>query len=123
MALTTVDIAGEKGYSKLPPLEEAVAAHLCPLSALGLKAHAAHPSKPCRTTSALANRAYAAAGQAGSALHTMAVLQVFQAKLLSDMDESGQQQEALKDLRIATDLTLRAMKATPQAIGKAPPMV
>ncbi len=64
-----------------PPLEEAVAAHLCPPSALGLKAHVAPPSRPCRTTSVLANRAYAAASQAGSAL-TMAVLQVFQAKLL-----------------------------------------
>ncbi len=29
-----------------PPLEEAVAAHLCPPSALGLKAHVAHPSSP-----------------------------------------------------------------------------
>ncbi len=32
-ALTTVDGADEKGYSKLPPLEEAVAAHLFPPSA------------------------------------------------------------------------------------------
>ncbi|KAL0182554.1 hypothetical protein M9458_021929, partial [Cirrhinus mrigala] len=89
----------QKGYSKLPPVEEAVAAHLCPPSALGLKAHAAHPSKPCRTASDLANRAYAAAGQAGSELHTMAVLQVFQAKLLRSMDESGQEhQEAFSDL-------------------------
>ncbi len=51
-ALTTVDSAEERGYSKLQPLEVAVAAHLCPPSALGLKAHAAHPSKPWRTTSA-----------------------------------------------------------------------
>ncbi len=78
-ALTTIDGAEEKGYSKLPPLEEAVVAHLCPPSTRGLKS-AAHPSKPCRMTSALANRAYAVASQAGSALHTMSVLQVFQAK-------------------------------------------
>ncbi len=84
-ALTTVHGAEEKGVSKFPPLEEAVAARLCTPSALGLKAHAAHPYKPYRTTSALANKAYVAAGQTGLALHTMAVLQVFQ-------DESGQQQ-------------------------------
>lgn len=36
-----------------------------------LKAHAAHLSKPCRTTSASAKRAYAAAS---SVLHTMVVL-------------------------------------------------
>lgn len=98
-ALITVDGAEEKGYSKLPPLEEAVAAHLCLPSTLGLKAHAALPSKPCRTTSALANRAYAAAGQA-------------------DMEESGQHQDAFKELRTATDLALRATKATAQAVGK-----
>ncbi|XP_016112863.1 guanylate cyclase 2G-like [Sinocyclocheilus grahami] len=118
-ALTTTDGADVKGYSMLPPLEEAVAAHLCLPFALGLKAHAACPSKPCRTTSVLANRAYAAAGQAGLALHTMAVLQVFQAELLCSMDESGQQhQEAFKELRTATDLALREKKATAQAIGK-----
>ncbi len=83
---------------------------------------------PCRTTAALTNRAYAAAGQAGSALHTMAVLQLFQAKLLCGMDESGQvYQEALKELRTATDLALHIMKAIAQAIGKTmarvPPLV
>lgn len=117
LALTTVDSTEETGYSKLPPLEETVAAYLYPLSALGLKAHAAHPSKPCRTTSSLANRAYAAAGQAGSALHAMAVLQVFQAKLLCNMDESGQHQEAFKEL-LSNNLALRATKATVQAISK-----
>lgn len=60
------------------------------------------------TASALANRAYSAAGQAGSALHTMVVLQVFQAKLLQSMDESGQD----------SDLALRTTKATVQATGK-----
>ena len=48
----SVDGAEEKGYVKLPPLEEAVA-----------------PNKPCRASSALADRAYSAAGQAASALH------------------------------------------------------
>ncbi len=57
--------------------------------------------------------------QAGSALHTMAVLQVFQAKLLRSMDESGQEhQEAFKELHTAADLALHATKATVQAIGK-----
>ncbi|KAL0168794.1 hypothetical protein M9458_037016, partial [Cirrhinus mrigala] len=66
-ALTSVDSAEDKGYEKLPPLEESVAAHLCPPTAIGWKAKASHPSKPCRTTSALAGRAYASAGQAASA--------------------------------------------------------
>lgn len=55
---------------------------------MGLMAHTTHPSKPSRATSTLANKAYAAIGQAGLVLHTMAsILQVFQAKLLHDMDE------------------------------------
>ncbi len=62
-ALTTIDGAEEKGYERMPQLDESVAAHFCPPTAIGWKAKASHPSKPCRTTSALA---YASAGQASS---------------------------------------------------------
>ncbi len=95
-----------------------MAAHLCPPTAIGWKAKAAHPSKPCRMTSALAGRAYSSAGQAASALHSMAVLQVFQAKLLRSMDESGPDPAAFKELRSATDLALHATKMTAQVIGR-----
>ncbi len=67
-------------------------------------------------TSALAGRAYSA-GQAASALHSMAVLQVLQTKLLISTDESGPETATLRELRSATDLTLCATKATAQAIG------
>ncbi|KAL0192323.1 hypothetical protein M9458_010619, partial [Cirrhinus mrigala] len=102
-ALTSVDDAEDKGYEKLPPLDESVAAHLCPFTPV---------------TSALAGRAYASAGQAGSALHSMAVLQVFQAKLLAGTDKSALDFATLMELRSATDLALRATKATAQAIGR-----
>ncbi|KAL0152775.1 hypothetical protein M9458_052498 [Cirrhinus mrigala] len=101
-------------YEKLPLLDESVAAHLCPPTAIGWKAKASHPSKPCRTTSALAGRAYASAGQAASALHSMAVLQVFQAKLLTEMDKSALDPATLTELQSTTDLALRATKATAQ---------
>ncbi|ROL54892.1 hypothetical protein DPX16_12761 [Anabarilius grahami] len=117
-ALTSVDGSEEKGYEHLPPLDEAVAAHLCPPTAVGWKTKRSLPSKPCRTTSALAGRAYASAGQAASALHSMAIFQVFQAKLLRSMDESGVEESAFRDLRSATDLALRATKAATQAIGR-----
>ncbi len=55
-ALTTIDGAEAKGYERMPQLDESVAAHLCPPTAIGWKAKATHPSKPCRTTSALAGR-------------------------------------------------------------------
>ncbi len=117
-ALTTVDGAEEKGYERMPQLDESVAAHLCPPTAIGWKAKASHPFKPCRTTSALAGRSYASAGQAASALHSMAVLRVYQAKLLSAVDESEPDPATLRELRSATDLALRATKTTAQAIGR-----
>ncbi len=117
-ALTLVDSAEDKGYEKLLPLDKSVAVHLCLPTAIGWKAKAAHPSKPCRTTSALAGHANSSAGQAASARHSMAVLQVFQAKLLASTDESGPDPATLGELRSTTDLALRATKATAQAIGR-----
>ncbi len=113
----SVDGAEEKGYEHLPPLDESVATHFCPPTAIGWKARASHPSKPCRATSALAGRAYSAAGQAASVLHSMAVLQVFQSKMLAS-EEAGLDAASLRDLRSATDLALHATKATAQAIGR-----
>ncbi|KAI2656146.1 hypothetical protein H4Q32_012983 [Labeo rohita] len=82
-----------RGYEKLPPWMD-------------------------QTTSALAGRAYTSAGQAASALHSMAILQVFQAKLLAQSDKSALDPATLTELRSATDLALRATKATAQAIGR-----
>ncbi len=100
-----VDGAEAHGYVRSPPVEETVAAHL--------------PSKPCRTTAHLANKAYASDGEAASALHAMAVLQVFQAKLLQAAEGGALTAEATKDLRAATDFTLMATKRAAQAVGKA----
>ncbi len=47
----------------------------------------------------------------------MTVLQVFQAKMLTS-EEAGLDAASLWDLRSATDLALRATKATAQAIGR-----
>ncbi|KAL0147015.1 hypothetical protein M9458_057539, partial [Cirrhinus mrigala] len=48
----------------------------------------------------------------------MVVLQVYQAKLLRGMDESGPDLTAFKDLRSTTNLALCATKMTAQAIGR-----
>ncbi len=51
------------------------------------------------------------------ALHTMAVLQAYQADVLKEMDEgAGLTPEAVKELRKATDLALRAAKHTAGAV-------
>ncbi len=60
-----------------------------------------------------------AAGQAGIALHRMAILQAYQADVLKEMDEGdGLTPEAVKELRKATHLALRATKYTAQAVGR-----
>ncbi|XP_016300359.1 metal transporter CNNM2-like [Sinocyclocheilus anshuiensis] len=54
--LTSVDGAEDKGYEKLPPLDESVAAHLCLPTAIGWKPKAAHLSKPCKSHLAIVQR-------------------------------------------------------------------
>ncbi|KAK2915639.1 hypothetical protein Q8A67_000013 [Cirrhinus molitorella] len=49
-----------RGYVHTPPVEESVAVHLCPAAAKTLGSDISLPSKPCRTTAHLANKAYAA---------------------------------------------------------------
>ncbi len=99
-----VDGAEAHGYVRSPPVEETVAAHLCPAAAKTLGSDISLPSKPCRTA---------------SALHAMAVLQVFQAKLLQAAEGGALTAEATKDLRVATDFALMAMKRGAQAVDKA----
>lgn len=66
------------------------------------------PSKPLRTTSHLKGRAYAAAGQAGGALHTMVVLLAYQADLLKDLDQGqGLSLEEVAELCHTTDLAVQ----------------
>ncbi len=55
-----------------------ITVHLCPRNAATWRNRL--PSKACKLTAALAAKAYSAAGQAASALHAMALLQVQQAK-------------------------------------------
>ncbi len=53
------------------------------------------------------------------ALHAMAILQTYQADILKEMDEgTGLTPEAVKELRRATDLALRATKHTAHAAGR-----
>ncbi len=114
-----VDGAEAHGYVRSPPVEETVAAHLCPAAAKTLGSDISLPSKPCRTTAHLANKAYASDGEAASALHAMAVLQVFQAKLQQAAEGGALTAEVTKDLRAATDFALMATKRAAQAVGKA----
>ncbi len=84
------NVAGtsERGYRAMPLVEQMLASYLSPDAASSLKALTL-PTKLLRTSSALVGKGYAAAGQAGSCLHTMAVLQAYQADLLKELDEGS----------------------------------
>ncbi len=91
----------ECGYRAMPRVEQTLAGCLSPGAASSLKA----PVK-----------GHTAAGQAGACLHTMAVLQAYQADLLKELDEGEQISSGdVGELRRTTDLALRATKETAHA--------
>ncbi|KAI2658583.1 Transposon Ty3-G Gag-Pol polyprotein [Labeo rohita] len=100
------------GWNRLSPA-------ICPPgSASSLKAPVL-PTKPLRVTSALVGKGYTAAGQAGACLHTMSVLQAYQADLLKELDEGEEIKDAdIAEVRRTADLSLGATKETARAIGR-----
>ncbi|XP_073720453.1 uncharacterized protein [Misgurnus anguillicaudatus] len=109
---------GEHGYLTMPRVEQTLASYLSPAAASSLKSPSL-PTKPVRLTSSLVGKAYKSAGQAGASLHTLAVLQAYQAELLKDLDtEAGGTSDVFKELRRVTDVSLRAIKETAKAVGR-----
>ncbi len=99
------------------PVEQTLVGYLSPGAASSLKAPVL-PTKPLRVSSALVGKGYTAAVQAGACLHTMAVLQAYQADLLKELDEGKQISSSdVGELRRTADLALRATKETARAIG------
>ncbi len=117
--LNTLDGGVARGYAGIPQVERAIAVHLCPRNAATWRNRPRLPSKACRLTAALAAKAYSAAGQAASALHAMAILQVHQAKALKQVHEGSTDLGLMQELHMATDFTLRATKVTARSLGKA----
>ncbi len=105
----------ENGYERMPPVEETLASYLSMGETASLKVPSL-PSMPLQATSRLNGRAYAAAYYS---LHTMAVLQVYQADLLKDLDNGqGLSPDEVAELRRTTDLALRATKQAATAMGR-----
>ncbi len=98
-------------------MEQSFAMQLCPRTASTWRGNPLLPSRACRHSSALTGSAYAACGEAASALHAMALLQVHQAKALRDLHEGGHDPGVLSEHRTTTDLALRATKVTARSLG------
>ncbi len=107
-----------RGMLEVPPVERAIAMQLCPQGAAAWRGNPRLPSRACKFSSALTAKAYGAAGQAASALHAMALLQVHQAKALNSLHEGDADPGVMQELRTATDLALRATKVTARALGQ-----
>ncbi len=108
----------ESGYERMPPVEETLASYLSMGNTASLKAPSL-PFKPLQDTSSLNGRAYAATGQAVASLHTMAVLQAYQADLLKDLNNGqGLSPDEVAELLCTTDLALRATKQAATAMGR-----
>ncbi len=76
------------------------------------------PSEPLQDTSRVNGKAYAAAGQAVTSLHTMKELQMYQADLLKDLDKGqGLSHDEVAKLRRTMDLALCAAKQAATAMG------
>ncbi len=118
-SLASLDGGTAQGYTEVPPVERSVAMQLFSRTASTWRGNPLLPSRACRHSSALTGSAYAACGEAASALHAMALLQVQQAKALRDLHEGGHDPEVLSELRTATDLALRATKVTARSLGRA----
>ena len=115
-----LDQASESGYLSFPQVEDAVAGYLSPASpTMRLGQKPLLPTRVARHQAALAEKAYLAAGQAACATNTAALLQRYQAKLLTELASSlGEGHQAVVELRRATDLSLRLTRCTSQALGR-----
>ncbi len=108
----------ENGYEGMPPVEETLSSYVSVGGPSSLKAPSL-PSKPLQETSRLNGRAYAAADQAVTLLHSMVVLQAYQADLLKDLDKCQKlSPDEVAELHHTMDLALHATKQAATVMGR-----
>lgn len=88
---------------------------LCPNTATSWWGNLRLPSRACKFSSSLADKAYTACGEAASTLH--ALLQVYQAKALKGLHEDSTDPGIMQELHAAMDLALWATKVTARSLG------
>lgn len=113
-AFTTLDGGAAKGYV----VERTVAMQLCPTVA-GWRGEPCLPSQAYKFSFNLTEKAYRTCGQAASALHAMALLQVYQAKTLMEMPQDSLDKQLLGELSTATNLALQVTKVMTLLVGQA----
>ncbi len=117
--LTSLDGGATFGYTGIPSVERSGAMQLCPTAASTLRCEHCLPSQASKYSSGLTGSVYRACGEAASALHAMALLQVNQAKAVRDLHKGGHDLAVLHELHAAMDLALRVTKVTAHSLGRA----
>lgn len=79
-------------------MERATEVHLCRQNAATWWGHLRLPSRACKFSSSLVAKVNMASGQAASALHVMAILQVCHSKALKELLEGGPNPKVLQKL-------------------------
>lgn len=105
---TTLNGGMAERYVDIPQGEHVVAVHFFPQNTATWRNRPHLPSKACKLTSALAAKAYSGAGLATSALHAMAILQVYQAKALKELHEGSFDPWLMQELCTVTNFALWA---------------
>ncbi|MGL4764320.1 MAG: hypothetical protein ACRC2N_04725, partial [Aeromonas sp.] len=77
------------GYVMMPRAEETLVSFLSATAASSREAPTL-PTKSLKATSALVGKVYSTAGSAAGCLHTMAVLQAYQADLLKELGDNSE---------------------------------
>ncbi len=103
---------------EIPPVEHAIAVQLCPWNAAAWWGNLHLLSRARGFSSVSTAEAYIAAGQAASALHTMALLQAYQAKVLKQLHEGSSDPGLMQELRTVMDLALQVTKVTARSLGQ-----
>src|SRR4029434_2828507 len=103
-----------------PQVEDALPAYLSPaFPTMRLGQKPLLPTRVARHQAQLAEKAYLAAGQAACTTNTAALLQRYQAKLLTELALSlGEDHPSVAELHRVTDLSLRLTRCTSQALGR-----
>lgn len=114
--------AEKSGLLSPPPMEPSLAAYLAPSQNHGIAGPTSLPSKHCRFSYAQLEKNYRTQATAARALSSASMLQTYQAMSLAELDDlvpdGSPAKELLREIRIATDYSLRMSRCAAVSLGR-----
>lgn len=115
---TTLDGEAAKGYVETPTVKHTIAMQLARRALLPCRVIQASCPELCKFSSTLTAKAYRVAGQTTSALHTMTLLQVYQANAMKQLHEGSSGPGVMQEQHSVITLSLQATKVTARSLGQ-----